>query len=59
MGSSSQPQRAPSFKAADRGRYPLACWDDDTHRETYMRGLDPVHRLKARENAAGSENPTR
>ncbi len=24
-----------------------------------MRGLDPVQRLKARENAAGSENPTR
>ena len=24
-----------------------------------VRGLDPVHRLKARENAAGSENPTR
>ena len=23
------------------------------------RGLDPVQRLKARENAAGSENPTR
>ena len=24
-----------------------------------VRGLDPVHRLKARENAPGSENPTR
>ncbi len=24
-----------------------------------MRGLDPVHRLKARENAAGWENPNR
>jgi hypothetical protein len=24
-----------------------------------VRGLDPVHLLKARENAAGSENPTR
>ena len=24
-----------------------------------MRGLDPVQRLNARENAAGSENPTR
>src|SRR5205807_2145967 len=24
-----------------------------------IRGLDPVQRLKARENAAGSENPTR
>lgn len=30
------------------------------HREArIVRGLDPVHRLKARENAAGSENPTR
>jgi hypothetical protein len=24
-----------------------------------MPGLDPVHRLKARENAAGRENPSR
>jgi hypothetical protein len=24
-----------------------------------VRGLDPVHRLKARENAAGSENPNK
>jgi hypothetical protein len=38
-------------KASAQGRSPAVA--------RRVRGLDPVQRLKARENAAGSENPTR
>ena len=42
----------------DRGSYAPARWADDTQGETYTQaGSGPT--LEARENAAGSENPTR
>ena len=40
-------------------RVPTTFQPFSTFESRIMRGLDPVQRLKARENAAGSENPTK
>jgi hypothetical protein len=53
------PRPGPEAKALAMGRRSQRPASSIQSLRRALRGLDPVHRLKARENAAGSENPTK